>query len=121
MEPEQQELTLTQTAGRIDHEAEPYIPTLDDRFLDWIHSPDGGEVSNKFIRLAIAMKRSGFKQYGAKGIVERLRWHFEMKQRKTGGEEYKINNNYTSRLARFAEERCRELECFFNKRQLKSE
>ncbi len=83
-----------------------------------LHTPQGGSMANKFIRLAIGLKRRGFKHYGAKAICERLRWHYSVMR--VEGEEFKINNNWTSRLARFAEERAPELQGFFRNRKLKT-
>ncbi|MFA5130658.1 MAG: hypothetical protein WC477_07170 [Patescibacteria group bacterium] len=100
------------------NESPPPVPSFDDIFIDWIHSPEGGQVANKFIRLALRAKKSGLKHYGAKGIAEVLRWKFSLA--KMDGEKYKINNNWTSRLARFAEERCSELQGFFEMRELKT-
>ena len=91
---------------------------IETRFADWRHTPPGGEVTNKFIRLAIGLKRRGFKHHSSKAIVERLRWHYAMKHGPKNSSAFKINNNWTSMLARFAEERAPELEGFFRKRGL---
>jgi hypothetical protein len=40
----------------------------------WIHTPEGGEIMNRFIRMAIGLKRAGITCFGAKAIAERLRW-----------------------------------------------
>jgi len=95
------------------------VSEADAMFHEWVHSATGREVSNKFIRLAIGLKRSGFKSFGAKAIVERIRWHMMVKAG-PDGDGFKINNSMTSRLSRFAEERAPELEGFFRKRQLRS-
>lgn len=110
--------------------------TEDYRFSEWVHSPAGGEVANRFIRLAWWLKRRGFRKYGAKSIVERLRWHYALRQAHRGRvdgvparygyrfegvvveDEYKINNNFVSRLARFAVQRAPELDGFFEFRKL---
>ena len=88
-------------------------------FEDWRHSPNGREVTNKFIRVAVGLKRSGFKTFGAKAIAERVRWHMTIKAG-PDGESFKMNNNAVSRLARFAEQRAPELKGFFIKRRLKA-
>lgn len=90
------------------------------RFQEWVHTPAGAEVANHFIRLAYGLWRRGFKHYGSKGIVERLRWHYNLKYARispANGEEFKINNNWTARLARFAEEKEPRLKDFFEKRK----
>ena len=98
----------------------------EDKFTAWVHTPAGGEIANHFIRLAYGLWRRGFKHYGSKGIVERLRWHYHLKKYRGKGvseyqgarDEWKINNNYTARLARFAEEKEPRLKGFFEKRKM---
>ena len=92
----------------------------EDKFTAWVHTPAGGEIANHFIRLAYGLYKRGFKHYGAKGICERLRWHFLLKNYKKNKTEFKINNSHVSRLARFAEDKVPELHSFFEKRKLKS-
>ena len=89
-----------------------------DPFAVFVHTPAGREIANRFIRLAWGLRQRGFVRYGAKGIVERLRWHYAMRRRDPA--DYKLNNNWTSRLARFAEEREPRLCGFFEMRRLKS-
>ena len=88
-------------------------------FDEWRHTATGREVSNKFIRIALGLKRRGFDHFGAKAIIERVRWYVTVKAG-PDAEGYKINNNSTSRLAHFAEERCPELKDFFRKRELRA-
>jgi hypothetical protein len=84
-------------------------------FDAWAHTPAGGQVVNRFIRLAIGFHRRGPK-IGAKAIAERLRWNAFC--RKHEGEKYWINNSYVSWLARFAMTRAPELDGFFETRQV---
>ena len=91
--------------------------THSQRFEAWIHTPQGGEVANKFIRYALQMKRRGFKTYGAKAICEWIRYQYDLKHGPAGDERYIINNNYTAYLARFAMERCADLKGFFKLRE----
>lgn len=90
----------------------------DARFDEWVHTAHGGEVANKFIRLAIGLKRKGFKRYGAKAIVENLRFQHALEHGPDACG-FKINNNITSRLARFAMSRAPELKGFFEVRELR--
>jgi hypothetical protein len=92
--------------------------TTDAQFERMIHSPKGRMIAKEFIKYAMMMKRAGATKYGAKGIIERVRWHFRLLHK--GTDPYKINNNWTSRLARFAEDRRPELVGFFEKRKLRS-
>ena len=90
-----------------------------DSFEKWVHSDPGREIANRFIRLAYGLKRRGFGHYGAKGIVERLRWHYELRAQRSGMDfDYKINNNTVSRLARFCMQREPGLVGFFETRKL---
>jgi len=84
-------------------------------FEAWVHTPEGGQVANRFIRIAIGFLRRGQK-IGAKAIAERLRWNAFV--RKAEGEAWLINNNYVSYLARFAMERAPELQDFFETREV---
>jgi len=90
----------------------------DARFADWVHTPAGGEIANQFIRRSWRLWKRGIKRYGAKSIVEVLRWHYALRNK--NGEQWKINNNYASRLARLAMERAPELKGFFEVREMKS-
>ena len=92
-------------------------PTLWQRGEAWRHTPAGGEISNRFMRLAIGLRRRGFKHFGAKAIVERLRFHYALKLGPDDGD-YRINNNYTAYLARWAMMRNPELQDFFETRRL---
>lgn len=97
----------------------------DEKFAAWVHTSAGADVANKFIRYAWALHKRGIRKYGAKGIVERLRWHYTIMRLRPGesiqerDDLRKINNNYTSRLARFAETRAPELKGLFEKRAIK--
>lgn len=103
--------------------------THEQQFDAWVHTEHGGQVANKFIRYAIGIKRKRdpqtgkpmFATFGAKAIVERLRWHYTMLHGTRGSEAYLCNNNYTAYLARFAMRRCKELEGFFRTRKTGSD
>jgi hypothetical protein len=89
--------------------------TWEQRAFDWIHTPAGGQAMNLFIRIAIGCKRRGLR-VGAKLIAERIRWHYEIARKRRAG--FKLNNNYTATMARFAEERAPELRGYFSKRSV---
>lgn len=54
--------------------------------------------------------------YGAKAIMERIRWEMDMS---TVGDRFKINNNYTSFYARLLASESSEFEHFFKTRSRK--
>ena len=88
----------------------------EEQFEEWVHTKVGGEIANKFIRLAIGVKRRGHKKYSAQSIIERLRWHYDMKHG-PDKEGFKVNHNWRSHLSRFAMRRCPELKGFFRTRE----
>jgi len=104
-EEHQYELSLVKSEGR-------------QAFDEWIHTPSGGEVMNRFIRLACGMKKRGWKKYSHWSIVNRIRWHYDKKYGPNADQKYYINNNNIAHMARFAIERAPELEGFFELRKL---
>jgi hypothetical protein len=89
--------------------------SLDSRFRNWLAA--NPHVLDAFIWLAEGAANAGRKRIGAKLIVERLRWEYLMR---TEGDDFKLNNNYTSRLARAAVGKRPDLEPLFEFRELRS-
>lgn len=89
--------------------------SLDTRFRNWLAA--NPHVLDAFIALAQQAARSGRKRIGAKLIVERLRWEYMLQ---TEADDFKLNNNYTSRLARAAVGKRPDLEPLFEFRELRS-
>ncbi len=58
------------------------------------------DAFERFCQLAIQYSRNGTRRIGAKFIAEILRWEIELDSDFT--EEFKVNNNYVSELARAA-------------------
>jgi hypothetical protein len=67
-----------------------------DAFVDWIKV--NYHVFGQFCKHAKALIKAGRKHYGAKTIIELVRYHTDIRQK--GDEAFKVNNNYTSYLAR---------------------
>lgn len=88
---------------------------LDTRFTRWIAA--NPQVLDLFVNLAMQLQRRGRRHYGAKAIVEQMRWLYATE---TTGDEFVLNNNYTSRLARLAAARRPELASLFEFRNLRS-
>ena len=84
-------------------------------FDQWVHTPEGGHTQDLFIRLAIGLHRAGFKRMGAKAIVERIRWHYQV--RRSRGAAYLIDNSLVAFMARHAMDRVPELQGMFNLRE----
>ena len=88
------------------------------RFDIWIHTDHGREIARAVIRLAMALKNSGFKKFGIGAIVERIRWNMAVKNRDENG--FKISNSYRAGLSRFAVDRRPELKDFFMMKEQKN-
>jgi hypothetical protein len=71
------------------------------------------KVYRLFSKYAYQLKRSGQTQYGAKAIMERIRWHLAVE---TTGEDFKLNNNFTSCYARLLMTRNQRFKSFFEVR-----
>ena len=76
------------------------------------------EIYGKFAHYAFKILKAGRSRYGAKSIMERVRWHFDLNAK--DGDGFKCNNNYTAHYARMLEQRHPIFEGFFNKRELRS-
>ena len=57
------------------------------------------EVYRMFIQYALDLKRTGIDRYSARAIIHRIRWHMHVER---GVREFKCNNNWTPRMARWA-------------------
>lgn len=88
--------------------------SLDEQFREF-HSkhPDVYELFSKFAKEA---KENGACTYGAKSIMERIRWHYATSSQNS--ETFKINNNYTSRYARMLADEQEDFNGFFETRSL---
>ena len=76
------------------------------------------EVYRMFKKITLEAIKKGFKNYGSKGICERIRWETKGDVKEDG---YKINNNYTAFYARLFEKEHPNHEGFFRKRKVKQE
>lgn len=90
--------------------------TIQERF-EAFHAANP-QVYEALVGLVMEMRQRGVKKYGMKGLFEILRWRYVMQ---TQGDEYRLNNIYTSRYCRKMITEYPELEGFFELRELKSE
>jgi hypothetical protein len=58
------------------------------------------EVWEMFLRFARDAHQRGRKRFGAKMIMERIRWYFTIESHPDSKEPFKLNNNYTARYVR---------------------
>lgn len=91
-----------------------FDPTMEEIFQDY-HAANP-HIFRMFERVTFDAIRIGFAHYGAKSVMERLRWH----SRETGNDEFKINNNYASYYGRLFEKKHPEHKGFFRKRKLRA-
>ncbi len=90
--------------------------TLQQRFLEFHRA--NPHVFEAFARAARSLKEGGRQRYGAKCIVERMRFHSGIV---TEGGPFKLNNSFVSRLARLLlQEFPGEFDAFLELRALKA-
>lgn len=90
--------------------------TLQARFEVWL--ADNAHIYWAFREAALNLKRRGRTRIGMKHLAEELRWNSGLY---SIGTEFKIDNNFTSRIARKLLEDCPELEGFLELRKLQRE
>jgi len=90
---------------------------IDKKFMEY-HKRNP-QIFNKIVDYAMQLKVVGRLNYGMKAIVERVRWDYAIKA-EVDMNDFKINNNFTSRYARLAETLYPELKGFFEVRSLDS-
>ena len=74
-------------------------------------------VYRKLVAMACLAKSKGRKKLGIKMMIEVLRWDALLS---TGGNDYKLNNNFPSRYARLIMEQEPDLAGMFEVRELKA-
>lgn len=93
----------------------PKAPAIQDRFELWIQQ--NPQALSLFIKYANEARESGRKHYSIKAIIERVRWHVAIQTR---GDDFKINDHWSSRLARLLMQKDPRLEGFFELRKLRA-
>jgi len=86
--------------------------TLEEQALEFIAA--NPHVLDLFIKLAREARDHGARRVGAKMLVEKLRWELRCK---TTGQPYRLNNSFTSYLARTAEHVAPDLKGLFATRR----
>lgn len=93
-------------------------PNLDDQFRRYhAQNPDVYRLFCHYAKLMAGVGIEGFRRYGAKAIMERVRWHYDVRRYYTAG--FKVNNNFVSRYARMFMADHPHLDGFFETRELK--
>ena len=92
----------------------------DEAFKEWVHTDLGREIMRKVIAIAVVLADDGWKHYGIAHIIDRIRWSHDLKHG-PDADGFKINNNWRSRIARYAMmKRPDKLAGFFRVRELKT-
>jgi hypothetical protein len=81
----------------------------------WKFHKENPHVYKLIVKYAREAKKAGFVTYGMKSIFERVRWHVHMEK---AVEEFKMNNNFSSRYSRLVMKKNRDLRAFFKTRPL---
>jgi hypothetical protein len=91
--------------------------TINERFLAF-HEANPAVYAD-LLRLALETKASGHTKYAIEELYARLRWERWIKT--SGGEDFKLNDHFTSRYARMLMQLNPELDGFFETRRIKGE
>lgn len=108
-----------------------WLARKDDRFIEHIIQKNRGQFTDDFVKWikvnyhifgefckrAKQLKKAGRKSYGAKAIIEIVRYHTALRQK--GDEAFKCNNDFTAYLARLSMLVYKDLDGFFDLRTVK--
>lgn len=78
------------------------------------------DVWREFRGMALRLIEEGYKHYGAKSIIEAIRFHRNVSKH-TGGGPFRINNNLTAYYARKFHKKYPQYNGFFETREVKGE
>lgn len=92
--------------------------SIGEQFEEWIRTGDGRKVFAELVTRAKYLRRIGWKHYSHKAIIESIRYDNAISVGPDHG--FRINDHYTSRLARLAMDVYPELDGFFEVRELRS-
>lgn len=82
---------------------------------------DNPDVYPHFVHFALQWLKTGAKKISSKQIVGRIRWHVEIETKGESAKVFKINDAFSSRLARKFTEDYPEYTEKFNFRELRSQ
>ncbi len=98
-----------------DHQHSLFCETIEEQFEKFLIA--NPHVYREFVARALKLRRAGWKHYGAKAIVEVIRYDHNVKTESR--DPFKVNNNFTCLLARKAMAEYSELADFFETRERK--
>ena len=88
------------------------------KLIWWDFHKENPSVYELFKKFTFEAINAGHEHYGARGVIERIRWHTSVE---TKGDPFKINNNWTSFYARLFMVHHPEYDGFFRIRMLDEE
>lgn len=94
-------------------------PTLQQRFEQWLRTPNGQAVYAEVRDRALALRDAGVRHYGIAAIFEAARFDRRIRLGKDESG-FRLNHNHRSRLARRLMADYPELADFFETRELRS-
>jgi hypothetical protein len=94
----------------------PFEDSIESAFLQFHR--ENPEVYNLLVKFAREARNGRRKRYSIDAIVHRVRWHYDIEINRI--DEFKINNNFTSRYARLIMQQEKDLAGFFEVRILRS-
>jgi hypothetical protein len=92
-----------------------FDPTIEQRFFDFHR--ENPQVYTILVSLARQAKAAGKKRIGIKALFERARWDLWLQTR---GDDFRLNNSYSSRYSRMIEDLEPDLRGLFEKRTLRA-
>jgi len=101
------------SSAQVGHSGPSPEPTIEEAFRRF-HA-ENPHVAQELVRLARQAKRAGATRLGMKMLFEVLRWRHTLR---TGGDDFKLNNNYHAYYARLIMSENEDLEGVFETRKL---
>ncbi len=98
----------------------PGNETIQAKFDAWIETPSGKMVAYWLIRMAYHLRNRGVQHFSMRDAIGICRYRLALRL-EPDDEGFKINNNYSSRLIRWIEQKKPDLEGFYIKKTLKRE
>lgn len=92
--------------------------TIQQRFEAWLATPDGQAVYEDVVRRAYRLRDRGYRHFGVHALWEAARYDRSLQVGPEGG--FKLNDHFTSRMARRIMADHPELEGFFEIRELRA-
>jgi hypothetical protein len=94
----------------------PFAATIQERFEEF--DARNPEVYAYLVSQCRSLRAAGWRHFGIRCLWERMRWHFQVERQM--GEEYKLNDQFTSRYVRKLVKEHPEFEGLFELREIRA-